>query len=395
MKQSHRFTGAILTTALLTACGGNGVLSSSIPTGVMPNSSHSPTAVVSFKLAATKTKPEFVLDLGGVTGNLYIYQVTESGNALIGVMRNGISALARNANPSRAHADPRVVNPADTEYAGLHPANIFCNAFKWIIILGLVDESGGNGTLLDYSAEVKNGELQIKYVGSLQQSSSDSGPGLAADNAGNLYASNANSDAIDVFTTAEVKSGSGTPVRTIHTKLLTEVFWLATAGKKLLADGLDKSGNYDVTEVNVKTGADKFVNQQCASRSSGTCSPGGMVVGPRPATMLYVNNKTNKTISAFAPPWTGAPVSSATYPSTDLIEAVALDTQNNLLWGGNQDQADGFSCGSKFYDAADNLGFSLPLKSIQASTPPYGACVSGVPQWDFFSGTATTSMFKT
>jgi hypothetical protein len=394
MKQSDRFAGALFSMALLTACSGNGALISSTPTGVTPDSS-SPVAVASFKLAATKTKPEFVLDLGGVTGDLYIYQVTESGNSLIGVMHNGVSALAQYAKPSREHADSRTIIPEDTEYKGLHPVVLICNWFEWLVITGETDESGPTDNLVEYTAIVKKDELQVQYVGTMQQSSADGGPGLAVDRGGNLYASNANSNAIDVFTAAEVKSASGMPVRTIHTKLLTHVYWLATAGAKLLANGLDKAGNYDVTEVNVKTGADKLVNQLCTARTSSTCFPGGMEVGPSPSLVLYVNNKTNNTVSAFAPPWTGTPVSSVTYPPTDLIEAVALDTQNNLLWGGNQDQADGVTCGSKFYDAADNLGFSLPLKSIQAGTPPYGACVSGVPQWDFFSGTATTSMFKT
>jgi hypothetical protein len=37
-----------------------------------------------------------------------------------------------------------------------------------------------------------------------------------------------------------------------------------------------------------------------------------------------------------------APTSTITYPSTDLVASIALDTTNKLLWGGNQDEADGF-----------------------------------------------------
>jgi hypothetical protein len=354
-----------------------------VPTGVA-DLNDAPVASASFKLVAAKAKPEFVLDLGAVTGNLYVYQVTGSGKRLIGVMPGS----------SREHAGFRSVGPSG-KYKPLYVGVILlCFNFTWLILYDHVTQSGPTGQLLEYTAVVKSGKLQMKYVGALQQSGKG-GPGLAVDRDGNLYASNSNSNAIDVFSAAEVKSGSGTPVRTLHTKLLTAVYWLATAGKKLLANGLDAAGNYDVTDVNVKSGADKLTNQLCTSKTSGACYPGGMEVGPRPSTILYVNNETNDTVSAYAPPWTGAPASTVTYPSTDLVEAIALDTKNSLLWGGNQDEADGFTCGSQFYDAADNLGFSVPLKSIQTNTTPYGACVSGVPEWDVFSGTATTSMFKT
>jgi hypothetical protein len=365
-----------------------------MPIGVA-GSNDAPVTSASFKLADAKAKPEFVLDVGAVTGNLYVYQVTGSGKTLIGVMPSSVRGLMHDGHRSfREDAGPRGVTPSG-KYKPLYVGVILlCYNFTWLVIYGHVTQTGPTGELLDYTAVLKNGKLQMKYDGTLQQSG-NGGPGLAVDSGGNLYASNSNSNAIDVFTAAEVKSGSGTAVRTIHTKLIAQLYWLAAAGKKLLANGLDKAGNYDVTDVNLKTGADKLVNQLCTSKASGTCYPGGMEVGPRPSTVLYVNNETTDTIGAYAQPWTGAPTSTVTYPSTDLVAAIGLDTKNNLLWGGNQDEADGFTCGSQSYDAADNLGFTVPLKSIQTNTPPYGACVSGVPEWDIFSGTATTSMFKT
>jgi hypothetical protein len=392
MKRLHKFVGALLCAALLAACAGNGGIFSSMPTAVAPGSNYAPVTFASFKLAAAKAKPEFVLDVGAVTGNLYVYQVTGSGNALIGVIPTSVPGLTH----SREQAGPDTVTPSDTEYKNFHPVVLICYAFfKWLVLTsGAKGKTSSTGEILEYTAVLKNDQLQMKYVGTLQQSG-NGGPGLTVDSAGNVYASNLNTNAVDVFSAAEVKSGSGTPVRTIHTKLLARVYWLAAAGKTLLANGLDKGGNYDVTDVNVKTGADKLANQLCTSKTSNPCYPGGMAVGPRPSADLYVNNQTNRTISAYAPPWTGGPASTVSYPSTDLVVAIALDTKNNLLWGGNQDEADGFTCGSQFYDAADNLGFSVPLKSIQTNTPPYGACVSGVPEWDVFSGTATTSMFKT
>jgi hypothetical protein len=197
-----------------------------------------------------------------------------------------------------------------------------------------------------------------------------------------------------VFTAAEVKSGSGAPVRTIHTTVLRQVFWLATAGKTLLANGLDQNGNYDITDVNVKSGKDKLVNTLCRPTGSMGCYPGGMEIGPAPSEVLYANNQGTDTINAYAKPWTGAPASAVTYPSTDLVSDIALDTTNNLLWGANQDQTDGFTCGSESYNATDNLGFSVPLAGIQTSTPPYGSRVSGIPEWDVFAGVAVTSKFR-
>jgi hypothetical protein len=394
MKQSHRLVAASLGAALLAACAGNSGLSSSMP-AVANDSNTAPVRSYSFALADAKAKPEFVLDAGAVTGSLYIYQVTGSGKTLIGVVPSRLPGFMHSSSmtlPAKlAHAGP---NDIVYRFPGL---TIVCNERGWTIYIDILAYGAPSGGIGIDTAKVVKGKLQVTQVGTLQQSTKNGGLGLAVDGAGNLYASNSGTNAIDVFTAAELKRGSGSPARTILTKELSQVYWLATAGKTLLANGLDKSGNYDITEVNVKTGADKLIKQLCASATSGTCFPGGMEVGPKPSTLLYVNNETNDTIGAYKPPWTGAPTSSVTYPSTDLVESISLDTSNNLLWGGNQDEADGFTCGtgSQFYDAADSLGFSVPLKSLQTNTPPYGSCVSGVPEWDVFAGTATTSMFKT
>jgi hypothetical protein len=393
MKQLDKFAGAFLC-ALLAACGGNGALSSAVPAGVA-GWNHAP-VTFSFELAAHKSKPEFVLD-AGVSGAMYVYQVTGAGKTLIGVVPSEVPGFTQ---PSSVMLRTKHARPLDITLPW-PPITVNCrltsSGITWTIIIGSISKAGPTGALNVYASGVENGKFQTKYIGALEQSAKNGGLGLAFDSSGNLYASNSGSNAIDVFTAAEVKSGSGKPVRTLHTKLLTQVYWLTTAGKTLLANGLDKSGNYDVTNVSVKTGADKLVNQLCQPNSSSACYPGGMEVGPKPSTVLYVNNETNNTIGAYARPWTGAPTSTITYPSTDLVASIALDTTNKLLWGGNQDEADGFTCGtdSQFYDAADNLGFTLPLKSIQTNTPPYGSCVSGVLEWDAFAGTTTTSMFKT
>jgi hypothetical protein len=396
MKLSHGLVAAFLCGAL-TACGGYSGPSSSLAPG-MSGSNSAPITSVSFPLADAKAKPEFVLDVGAITGDLYVYQVTASGKTLIGVVPSGVPGFTYGAHgPFRRHA-----RPGEIVY-WFGAIVVVCNSppllpggrTTWTIYIGQLYDAAPTGAILKYAATVSKGELQMTQVGTFQQSTTNGGLGLAVDGSGTLYASNSETNAIDVFTPAELKSGSGKPARTIHTKLLTQVYWLATAGEKLLANGLDASGNYEVTNVSVKTGADKLVNQLCASKTSGTCHPGGMEVGPTPSTLLYVNNQTNRTIGAYSPPWTGAPTSTVTHPSTDLVAAISLDTTNKLLWGGNQDQTDGFTCGSQFYDAADNLGFTVPLNAIQTNTPPYGACVSGVPEWDVFTGTATTSMFKT
>ena len=389
MQQSHRLVAAFLCAAFLAACGGNSGLSSSMPPG-MNGWNNAPVTFASFPLADAKATPEFVLDVGAVTGNLYVYQVSGSGKTLIGVIPSSAGGFRHaGQRSSRKHARPGLYIYVFGSIV------IVCNRNGWMMYVGQVYGAAPTGAIVMYAAKVSKGKLQITQGGTLQQSTTNGGLGLAVDSSGNLYASNSETNAIDVFTAAELKRGSGKPARTIHTKLLTQVDWLATAGKTLLANGLDESGNYDVTDVSVKTGADKLVNQVCASKTAGTCYPGGMEVGPRPSTVLYVNNETNGTIGAYAPPWTGSPTSTVTYPSTDLVEAIGLDTKNNLLWGGNQDETDAFTCGSQTYNAADNLGFTVPLKSIQTNTPPYGACVGGVPEWDVFTGTATTSMFKT
>jgi hypothetical protein len=397
MKPFQRLVAAFFAAGLLAACGGNSGVSSSLTPGVS-GSYNAPVAAASFPLADAKAKPEFVVDLGGVTGDLYVYQVTGSGKTLIGVIRSSARGFTYGEHrPSRKHAGPGITVIKIGSVIVVCDVNLFSGSGSWTIYYTTISQSGPTGGILMYAAKTSKGKLQMRYVGTLQQSTTNGGHGLAVDRVGNLYASNSGTNAIDVFTAAEVKSGGGNPARTIHTKLITQVYWLATAGNELLANGLDKSGNYDITRVNVKTGEDKLVNQLCASKTSGTCYPGGMEVGPKPSTLLYVNNETNDTIGAYKPPWTGTPTSSVTYPSTDQVESISLDTTNNLLWGGNQDEADGFTCGtgSQFYDAADNLGFTVPLKSIQTNTLPYGACVSGVPEWDVFAGTATTSMFKT
>jgi hypothetical protein len=362
---------------------------------VASDSNTAPVRSYSFALADAKVKPEFVLDAGAVTGNLYVYQVTGAGKTLIGVMPSRLPGFMRSSSmtlPAKlTHAGPN-----DTFY--LYPGiTAVCHGSSWTIYVDIEIDGAPTGGVEIITAKVVKGVFQLTQVGTLQQSTKNGGLGLAVDSAGNLYASNSRTNAIDVFTAAELQSGSGSPARTIHTRVLTQVYWLATAGKTLLANGLDRSGNYDITEVNVRSGADRLVNQLCKSETAGKCYPGGMEVGPKPSTLLYVNNETNDTIGAYTPPWTGAPTSSVTYPAADLVASISLDTTNNLLWGGNQDEADGFYCGtgSRFYYAADNLGFTVPLKSVQTNTPPYGRCVSGVPSWDVFEGTVTTSMFKT
>jgi hypothetical protein len=146
--------------------------------------------------------------------------------------------------------------------------------------------------------------------------------------------------------------------------------------------------------VNVKSGRDRLVSTLCRPTASTACYPGAMAVGPVPAEVLYAGNQGTHTMSAYAKPWTGAPTSVVTYPATDLVSDVALDTTRNLLWEANRDEAGAFACGSQSYNTTDNLGFSIPLASRQASTPSYGSCVSGVSQWDVFEGVVVISKFR-
>jgi hypothetical protein len=150
-------------------------------------------------------------------------------------------------------------------------------------------------------------------------SSSSSAGALAYDNDGDLYAVSG-SNAIDLFTSKEIASGSGGPARTLEASSLASISHLATRGHALLVQGSTASAYNVVISVNPKTGANTFLQ-------SLNGSPHGIVVDGQHN--LLINGDRN--IQIFKEPWTGLPIKKWTLGAKNHFE-LSFDATRTLLW---------------------------------------------------------------
>ncbi len=182
--------------------------------------------------------------------------------------------------------------------------------------------------------------------------------GVAFDSAGNLFAVDWPSNAIDVFPKSEIALGKGVPKRTLVASAFADVYYLATDGDTLLADGYDPAMNDIVATVDTKTGNDTLL-QTIANSNGGF--PGGLALDVHHT--LIVNNQYG-TITTYASPWKGAASSTFSYgfPNFDYIP-ISLDRAQTTLWAGNLF----YVSGELYTDAQAN---SYPLGSLGATTTP-------------------------
>jgi hypothetical protein len=184
--------------------------------------------------------------------------------------------------------------------------------------------------------------------------------GLTYDGRGNLYAGNAGDDVIDVFSASEIAAGGGPPARTLFTTHLNEVYYMATAGKALLADGYDANGRPIVVSVNVRTGADTVLQSLAGQLAE------GIAVDRKQNLVVNAPGNVN-TLAVYATPWTGSPTSTFTYGSgaqNSYYSAIALNGPQDTLWAGN------LSYLNPSHAVTNVQANSYPLGSTGSATPP-------------------------
>jgi hypothetical protein len=183
---------------------------------------------------------------------------------------------------------------------------------------------------------------------------------VAFDNVGNLYAVDWPSNEIDVFAAKDIKTGKDVaPKRTIAPPDFADVYFLATDGPALYACGYNNAMQDIVASVDGKNGQDEVL--QTVTNSTGGF-PGGIALDAEHN--LIVNNQYG-TITTYAPPYTGAAVSTFSYgfPYWDYVP-ISLDHSQKTLWAGNTF----YVSGSLYTDAQAN---SYPLGSLGVATAPY------------------------
>jgi hypothetical protein len=187
--------------------------------------------------------------------------------------------------------------------------------------------------------------------------------GLAFDAQGNLYAGNWPTNAIDEFSAATIAAGGGAPTSTVGAHLLASVYFLATDGNTLIADGSDASFANDlVVKVDPKNGNTKLL-QTIANANGGF--PGGLAFDAHHN--LIVNNQFG-TLTTYAKPWTGSATSSFDYgwPYASF-NAIALDAAQAQIWAGNIFFQ---TVSGNNYAFTDVQSSSYPLGALGAATSP-------------------------
>jgi hypothetical protein len=198
----------------------------------------------------------------------------------------------------------------------------------------------------------------ITQFGTLKLSQGPYSIGIAFDARGNLYAGNAGDNVIDVFTAAEVKSGTGAPVRSLFTTNLNEVDYLAATGTSLVADGYNQNGQPIIVSVNTQTGADTVLQMP----ASGTIPYG--IVFDRKQNLIFNNAGNTDTIFVYAKPWNGAPTVSFVYgngASNGYYSGISLNAAQTTLWAANYTL----------------LNPSHAVANVQANSYPLGKVGSG------------------
>ena len=195
----------------------------------------------------------------------------------------------------------------------------------------------------------------ITQFGTLKLSQGPYAIGIAFDGHGNLYAGNAGDNVIDVFTAAEVKRGTGTPVRSLFTSNLNEVEYLAATGTSLVADGYNQNGQPIIVSVNTKTGADTILQTPV----SGTLPYG--IVFDRKQNLIFNNAGNTNTIFVYAKPWNGSPSVSFVYgngASNGYYSGISLNAAQTTLWAAN------FTLLNQSHAVANVQANSYPLGSV-------------------------------
>ncbi len=210
-----------------------------------------------------------------------------------------------------------------------------------------------------------SGITQYATLSLSQGASGAAAYGLAFDQKGDLYAGNWPSNAIDVFDAATIAGGGGSATRTLYSKAFGSIYFLATDGKTLLADGLDPTMNNDLlAKIDTKKGRAKIL--QTIVNSSGGY-PGGLAVDAKHN--LIVNNQYG-TLSTFARPWTGAATSSFAYNwPYNSYTAISLDAAQTTVWAANL-FFQTVSGNNYVFTAAQANGYPLGTLGI-ATSPAY------------------------
>lgn len=202
---------------------------------------------------------------------------------------------------------------------------------------------------------------RIKQFATLKLSQGPYSIGLAYDKKGDLYAGNAGDNVIDFFDSSEIKAGGGNPTRTLVTSHLNEVYYLAAAGKSLLADGYDMNGQPILVSVNTSSGADTILQQI----QSGQVIE-GITFDLQQNLILNTAGNTNM-LSVFKKPWNGSPTTTFDYGTgaeNSYYTGISLNKSQDTLWAGNfflTDISHGF---------ADVQANSYPLGTIGNASSP-------------------------
>ena len=172
----------------------------------------------------------------------------------------------------------------------------------------------------------------ITQFATLQLSQGPYAVGLSYDDNGNLYAGNVGQPVVDFFAASLIAAGGGSPTRSVPTSNLQNIYYLATHGKKLLADGYDEHGQPILVSVNVTAGGDTVLQKLS---NFGTLAEG---IAIDRTGHLIVNAAGNANmLLLFDKPWTGSPVATVPYGNggNQYYTALSFNKQQNTLWAGN------------------------------------------------------------
>lgn len=199
----------------------------------------------------------------------------------------------------------------------------------------------------------------IKQFATLTLSQGPYAIGLAYDHDGNLYAGNVGQNVIDFYSSTLIASGGGSPTRSIPTSNLTEIYYLAAPGKKLLADGYDMNGQPILVSVNLQSGGDTVLQKLS---TFGTLAE-GIAVDSRQRLIVNAAGNANMLL-VFKKPWTGSPVATFPYGSGGMAyyTGISLNKSQHTIWAGNYFEQ------NISHASTDVQANSYPLGSVGKST---------------------------
>lgn len=199
----------------------------------------------------------------------------------------------------------------------------------------------------------------ITQFATLQLSQGPYAIGLAYDQHGDLYAGNIGENVIDFFSASLIAAGGGSPTSSIPTSNLVEIYYLATAGKQLLADGYNAYGQPILVAVNLKAGGDTVLQ---ALSTYGTVAE-GIAVDRRQRVIVNSVGSANSLL-VFDKPWTGSPVATFPYGSggASYYSGISLNKPQNTIWAAN------FFEQNISHASTDVQANSYPLGSLGAAT---------------------------